>query len=82
MRRRWTQGRVQSMKDAQKIIGWIKENNSLSTREIITRLKKENMDIQAHILNRALVKSPFIRVKEKKEVNGKSVTIWEFFSEV
>tara|TARA_B100001769_G_C22008075_1_gene541762 strand:- start:328 stop:540 length:213 start_codon:yes stop_codon:yes gene_type:complete len=70
------------MKDAQKIIGWIKENNSLSTREIITRLKKENMDIQAHILNRALVKSPFIRVKEKKEVNGKSVTIWEFFSEV
>jgi len=82
MRGRWTQGRVQSMKDAQKIIGWIKENNSLSTREIITRLKKENMDIQAHILNRALVKSPFIRVKEKKEVNGKSVTIWEFFSEV
>ncbi|MAT85656.1 MAG: hypothetical protein CMA25_01705 [Euryarchaeota archaeon] len=82
MRRRWTQGRVQSMKDAQKIIGWIKENNSLSTREIITRLKKENMDIQAHVLNRALVKSPFIRVKEKKEVNGKSVTIWEFFSEV
>ena len=82
MRGRWTQGRVQSMKDAQKIIGWIKENNSLSTREIITRLKKENMDIQAHVLNRALVKSPFIRVKEKKEVNGKSVTIWEFFSEV
>ena len=41
MGRKWTQDRVQSMKEAQKIIGWIKESNSLSTREIITRLKKE-----------------------------------------
>ncbi|MGB1818267.1 MAG: hypothetical protein ACPHK2_01470 [Candidatus Poseidoniaceae archaeon] len=81
MGRKWTQDRVQSMKEAQKIIGWIKESNSLSTREIITRLKKEKMEIQAHVLKRALVKSPFIRIKEKKEVEGNIVTIWEFFSE-
>ena len=81
MRRKWTQDRVQSIKEAQKIIGWIKESNSLSTREIITRLKKEKMEIQAHVLKRALIKSQFIRIKEKKEVEGNIVTIWEFFSE-
>ena len=79
MRRKWTQDRVQSMKEAQKIIGWIKESNSLSTREIITRLKKEKMEIQAHVLNRALVKSPFIRIKEKKRWKEISLRFGNFF---
>ena len=78
MRRRWTEERRLQREHADWIVGHLRMHGPLTTREIIQALEREQRPIQAHILSRALRKSPFVVCVEKRIVDGQQHSVWAF----
>ena len=77
MRRRWTEEKRLQRQQADWIVGYIRRNGPLTTRELIEAMKSEGKALEAHILNRALRKSPFI-TSQLKSINGEDFFVWRF----
>lgn len=77
MRRRWTEEKRLQRQQADWIVGYIRRNGPLTTRELIEAMKSEGKTVEAHILNRALRKSPFITSK-LESINGEDFFLWRF----
>ena len=78
MRKRWTEERRLQRQHADWIVGYLRIHGPLTTREIIQALEQEGRPVQAHILSRALRKSPFVACVEKRIVDGQQQSIWAF----
>ena len=78
MRRRWTEERRMQREHADWIVGYLRIHGPLTTREIIQALEREGRPVQAHILSRALRKSPFVTCVEKRIVDGQQQSVWAF----
>ena len=77
MRRRWTEEKRLQRQQADWIVGYIRRNGPLTTRELIEVMKSEGKVVEAHILNRALRKSPFI-TSQLESINGEDFFVWRF----
>ncbi len=78
MRKRWTEERRVQREHADWIVGHLRTNGPQTTREIIQALEKEGRPVQAHILSRALRKSPFVMCVDKLIVDGQQQSVWAF----
>ena len=78
MRKRWTEERRLQREHADWIVGYLRIHGPLTTREIIQALEREGRPVQAHILSRALRKSPFVTCVEKRIVDGQQQSVWAF----
>ena len=78
MRKRWTEERRLQREHADWIVGYLRIHGPLTTREIIQALEREGRPVQAHILSRALRKSPFVTCVEKRIVDGQQHSVWAF----
>jgi len=78
MRKRWTEERRLQREHADWIVGHLRLHGPMTTREIIEALSAEGRPIQAHILSRALHKSPFVTCIDKTVVDGQQQSIWAF----
>jgi thiamine phosphate synthase YjbQ (UPF0047 family) len=78
MRKRWTEERRLQREHADWIVGYLRIHGPQTTREIIQALKQEGRPVQAHIMSRALRKSPFVTCVEKRIVNGQQQSVWAF----
>ena len=75
---RWSEERNALREQANWIVGWLRLNGPASTIEIITALEREGREVRAHILQRALRKSPFIHQRGRTEGEKGKVSIWEW----
>ena len=78
MRKRWTEERRLQREQADWIVGFLRENGPTTTREIIDAMKRQEIPVQAHIISRALRKSPFVVCVEKIEIDGQQQSVWAF----
>ena len=78
MRRRWTEERRLQREHADWIVGYLRIHGPQTTREIIQALQQEGRPVQAHIMSRALRKSPFVTCVEKRIVDGQQQSVWAF----
>ena len=78
MRKRWTEERRLHREHADWIVGYLRTHGPQTTREIIQALEQEGRPVQAHILSRALRKSPFVSCIEKRIVDGQQQSVWAF----
>ena len=78
MRKRWTEERRLQRQHTDWIVGYLRIHGPLTTREIIQALEQEGRPVQAHILSRALRKSPFVACVEKRIVDGQQQSVWAF----
>ena len=78
MRKRWTEERRLQREHADWIVGYLRTHGPQTTREIIQALEQEGRPVQAHILSRALRKSPFVTCVEKRIVDGQQQSVWTF----
>lgn len=78
MRRRWTEEKRLQRQQADWIVGYLRKNGPLTTRQIIEALRIHDRSIESHIISRALKKSQFIHLQKRIEVDGESHSVWEF----
>ena len=78
MRRRWTEEKRLQRQQADWIVGYLRKNGPLTTRQIIEALRIHDRSIESHIISRALEKSQFIHLQKRIEVDGESHSVWEF----
>ena len=78
MRKRWTEERRLQREHADWIAGYLRTRGPQTTRDIIQALEQEGRPVKAHILSRALRKSPFVTCVEKRIVDGQQQSVWAF----
>ena len=78
MPRRWTEERRMQREHAEWIVGYLRVHGPMTTRAIIEALSLEGRPIEAHILSRALRKSPFVSCVDKVIVDGQQQSVWAF----
>ena len=78
MRKRWTEERRMQREHADWIVGYLRIHGPMTTRSIIEALYSEGRPVQAHILSRALRKSPFVTCIDKILVDGQQQSVWAF----
>ena len=70
--------RVEARKQAEQIVDWIRRHGPATMSDIIEAWVEKGEEIEAHVLNRALRKSPFIvHVGYTSEEDGKK-HLWAF----
>ena len=73
---RWSDERKANREQADWIVGWLRTNGPATTPQIIDALTAEGRIVRAHILQRALRKSPFVhRIGAQQGPKGK-VSLW------
>jgi hypothetical protein len=77
-RKRWTPERQRTLKEADWIVGWLRRNGPASTRSIVAAMTAEGLEVRAHVLNKALRKSPFIVHCGYEKVEAASLSMWDF----
>jgi hypothetical protein len=77
-RKRWTPERQRTLREADWIVGWLRENGPASTREITEAMQHKGLELRAHVLNKALRKSPFIIHCGFQKVDGRDLSQWDF----
>lgn len=77
-RKRWTPERQRTLKEADWIVGWLRQNGPATTRSIIQAMETEGIELRANVLNKALRKSPFIVHCGYEELGGAEVSLWDF----
>ena len=80
MRRRWTEERRLQRQQADWIVGYLRENGPLTTREIVEALRNHDRSVESHIITRALRKSPFI-TSHIELIDGEEFFLWRFETE-
>ena len=77
-RRRWTPERQRTLKEADWIVGWLRVNGPSTTRALAQAMEHEGIELRAHVLNKALRKSPFIVHAGYEVVEGASLSVWKW----
>ena len=78
MGRRWTEERRLQRQQADWIVGYLRKNGPLTTREIVEALRDHDRSVESHIITRALRKSQFIHLQKRIDIDGESHSLWEF----
>lgn len=78
MRRRWTEEKRLQRQQADWIVGYLRKNGPLTTREIIEALRDHDRSVESHIITRALRKSQFVNLLKRIDIDGESHSVWEF----
>lgn len=73
---RWSDERKANQEQAEWIVRWLRENGPATTPEIITALQDAGRDVRAHILQRALRRSPFVHQEGRETGERGSVSVW------
>ena len=81
MRRRWTEERRQNRIEADWIVAWLRDNGPATIREIVAALETAGRGVKAHVIRRALQKSPFISKSGEIEIEGEIHSQYEFTSD-
>jgi hypothetical protein len=77
-RKRWTPERQRTLREADWIVGWLRENGPASTRDITEAMQRQGLELRAHVLSKALRKSPFIVHCGYQTVGGHDLSQWDF----
>lgn len=77
-RKRWTPERQRTLREADWIVGWLRDNGPSTTREITKAMENEGLELRAHVLSKALRKSPFIIQCGSKVIDGVPLSVWMF----
>ena len=78
MRRRWTEEKRLQRQQADWIVGYLRKNGPLTTREIIEALRDHDRSVESHIITRALRKSQIVNLLKRIDIDGESHSVWEF----
>ena len=81
MRRRWGEERRNNQQQADWIVAWLRDNGPATIRQIVSALNESGREVKAHIIQRALIKSPFITKIGETNIDGKIHSLWVFSSE-
>ena len=73
---RWSEERKANREQAEWVVGWLRKNGPATTPEIIQAMEAEGRDVRAHILQRALRKSPFVHRVGSEEGERGTVSHW------
>lgn len=73
---RWSDERRAVREQASWIVGWLRMHGPATTSEIVTAMEAEGRDVMAHILQRALRKSPYVHHLGRVEGPRGSVSRW------
>ena len=73
---RWSEERKANREQAEWVVGWLRKNGPATTPEIIQAMEAEGRDVRAHILQRALRKSPFVHRVGSEEGERGTVSLW------
>ena len=74
MRRRWSEERRNNQQQAEWIVAWLRMNGPATIREIVAALTIADREVKAHIIQRALIKSPFVSKSGEKIIDGEKYT--------
>ncbi len=78
---RWSDERKAAREQAEWIVGWLREHGPATTPDIVAALEANGREVAAHVLNRALRRSPFVhRLGEENGERG-TVSVWAFGAE-
>ena len=77
-RKRWTPERQRTLKEADWVVGWLRQNGPATTRQIVRAMQDGGFEVRAHVLNKALRRSQFIVHCGQKEVEGTQLSVWDF----
>ena len=78
MRRRWSEERRSNQQQAEWIVAWLRENGPATIRQIVGALNDAGREVKAHIIQRALLKSPFVAKSGETSVDGEIHSLWIF----
>ncbi len=73
---RWSEERQAVREQAAWIVGWLRDHGPASTSTIVAALEAEGREVRAHILQRALRRSPFVHHIGKTEGEHGEVSVW------
>ena len=73
---RWSEERQAIREQASWIVRWLRDNGPATTSEIIAALETEGRDVRAHVLQRALRKSPYVHLLGRVEGERGPVSRW------
>ena len=73
---RWSEERKVNREQSEWIVGWLRTNGPATTPQIIEALEEAGRDVRAHILQRALRKSPFVHRLGTQEGAKGTVSLW------
>ena len=78
MRRRWSEERRSNQQQAEWIVAWLRENGPATIRQIVGALNDAGREVKAHIIQRALIKSPFVTKAGETNIDGEIHALWAF----
>ncbi len=78
MRRRWSEERRNNQQQAEWIVAWLRKNGPATIREIVGALTGAGREVKAHIIQRALIRSPFVTKSGERIVDGEIHSVWSF----
>ena len=78
MRRRWSEERRNNRQQAEWIVAWLRDNGPATIRQIVGALNEAGREVKAHIIQRALLKSPFVAKSGETSVDGEIHSLWVF----
>ena len=78
MGRRWSDERRRNHQQAEWIVAWLRDNGPASIRQIVAALNESGREVKAHIIQRALLKSPFVAKVGETSVDGEIHSLWIF----
>ena len=73
---RWSDERKANREQAEWIVWWLRKNGPATTPEIVRALEAEGREVRAHILQRALRRSPFVHRVGTSEGERGTVSRW------
>ena len=78
MRRRGIEERRNNRQQAEWIVAWLRDNGPATIRQIVGALNEAGREVKAHIIQRALLKSPFVAKSGETSVDGEIHSLWIF----
>jgi len=75
---RWSGERKANREQADWIVAWLRQHGPATTPAIIAALEAEGRDVRAHVLQRALRRSPFVHCIGKEDGARGPVSRWMF----
>ena len=78
MRRRWSEERRNNQQQAEWIVTWLRKNGPATIRQIVSALNDAGREVKAHIIQRALLKSPFVNKAGEANLDGETHSLWVF----
>jgi hypothetical protein len=78
---RWSDERKAAREQAEWIVGWLRQHGPASTPDIVAALEANGREVTAHVLNRALRRSPFVHRMGEEDGERGAVSVWAFGAE-